>query len=878
VERPTQVVVAAVLIALIGGVAALRLETNAGVDTLVDRGSETYAATQDFKQKFGDDAVEILVKGDLGRLLLTADLGRMLALESCLSGQAPGGQVFKSRPTPEPCTQIAALKPSHVVYGPATFLNQFAIQSQNLYQGQARAVAAQARAVGARAAAQAKRQGLNAKQQKQAALAAASPIVSRFQQELLTLGVRYGLTQLPRIDDPQFVSSVVFDSRLTGNVPKARFAYLFPSPDAALISIRLRPSLTDSQRHEAIGLFRAAVADPAFHLHNGTYVVSGVPVVIDGLSEELSSQIFILLAVALAVMAVTLMLVFRQPLRLLPLAIALGAAGVTFGVLSLLGGSLTMASIAVLPVLIGLAVDYAIQFQARFSERVEAGSTPVRAAVEAAAAGGPVIATAAVATGAGFLVLLLSPIPMVRSFGLLLVLGIAVAFILALTLGLAALSLMGSGSTRRRLPLPRLPALQGGAIARIGDRLGTVGRTTLGLAIAAPRRVLLVGLILAVGGWVAGTQIGIISDLRQLVPSNLPALKNVDELESATGVSGEVDVTVNAPDLTDPTVITWMKDFESRVLTANGFGGEFPSCRDENTQICPAIALPDLFGTQQGTPTQARIRQVLALLPPYFSQAVIDLDPATGAPGHTAVIAFGIKVMPFDQQKRLIDEIRSQIDPPGADNGPPQGVSAEVVGLPVLAADANSELESNRYLLTLAGLAAVALALLAIYRSARRALIPLVPIVLATGWASLGLWVAGVPLNPMSATLGALVIAIATEFSVILSSRYFEEREAGRTLGESLRRAYTRTGAAVAASGVTAIAGFAVLAVSDVRMLRDFGLVTVLDLAVALIGVMVVLPATLVAVEDGLGSIFAFERRPRTPRVPSRLTARFSRR
>ena len=46
-----------------------------------------------------------------------------------------------------------------------------------------------------------------------------------------------------------------------------------------------------------------------------------------------------------------------------------------------------MASIAVLPVLIGLAVDYAIQFQARFVEAVRAGSSPPRAAVEAAARG-----------------------------------------------------------------------------------------------------------------------------------------------------------------------------------------------------------------------------------------------------------------------------------------------------------------------------------------------------------------------------------------------------------------------------------------------------------------------------------------------------------
>ena len=53
-------------------------------------------------------------------------------------------------------------------------------------------------------------------------------------------------------------------------------------------------------------------------------------------------------------MALVLMLVFGPPLRLLPLYIALGAAAFAFGLLSLIGGTLTMASVAVLPVVIGL--------------------------------------------------------------------------------------------------------------------------------------------------------------------------------------------------------------------------------------------------------------------------------------------------------------------------------------------------------------------------------------------------------------------------------------------------------------------------------------------------------------------------------------------
>jgi uncharacterized membrane protein YdfJ with MMPL/SSD domain len=98
----------------------------------------------------------------------------------------------------------------------------------------------------------------------------------------------------------------------------------------------------------------------------------------------------------------------------------------------------------------------------------------------------------------------------------------------------------------------------------------------------------------------------------------------------------------------------------------------------------------------------------------------------------------------------------------------------------------------------------------------------------------------------MSVTLGALVIAISTEFSVLLSERHRQERLAGHDTIEALRRSYRRTGAAVAASGVTAIAGFGVLTLSDIRMLRDFGLVTLIDLSVALVGVLVALPAALV--------------------------------
>ena len=707
-----------------------------------------------------------------------------------------------------------------------------------------------------------------------------------FQDQLFSLATRYGLSGIPRIDDPAYVSALVFDQRNAERQPKARFSAFFPSGDSALISVSLRPDLSDAERTRAVELFREATEDPEFRLRGGTYVVSGVPVIFDGLAQELSKQILILLPLALAVMMITLALVFRPPMRLLPLAIALGATALVFGFLALVGGSLTMASIAVLPVLTGLAVDYAIQFQARFGEFLRSGSRPARAAVEAASAGGPVIATAALATIAGLLVLFLSPIPMVRAFGLLLVLGIALAFALAITAGLATLSMAeGRGRRGRRRLWARarispvikpdnavISAVAGPGRRAAGKRLSAWGRAALAASIGAPGRVLLAATVLAVTGWIAGTRTELSSDIRELLPERPARARG---RRRARG--GDRRLRATSPSPSAPTTSPTRRWSSGWASTSSGCSRTTASTRTSSAAAPRGSSCAPTARSPRSSPRAARSRRrrrstaSSACCREYYAQALVNREE--GEDGGTATIRFGIPVQPFDQQKELIDDLRAQIDPPGSDQDPPPGVEAEVVGLSVLAADANSALDSNRYLLVVVGLLAVALALLAVYRSPARALVPLVPIVLATGWSSLVIEASGVPINPMSATLGALVIAIATEFSVLLAARYHSERGEGRSVGEALRRTYARTGAAVAASGVTAIAGFATLAIAPpilklfgfnpVRMLTDFGLVTVFDLFVALAGVMLVLPAALVWAENGFAPFPELGRRLR---------------
>ena len=807
VRHARAVLAAAFVLAVAAGVAATQLPTDAATDTLVDSDTAGYRATQEVRRDFGEEPVVVLAEGDLQRIVLTANLGRLLRLEGCLSGKVPKG----AKPIPGPCAELAEQDPVRSLVGPATFLNEATIQVQRELER----------------------------------LVATVP-PDKLRELLLQIAAQYGITSAPSLSNPDFLAAIVFDINRSRGTPKAKLAYLFPNKHSAQIILRLRSDLSASERHRAIETIRAVVHDPVarrqckfkgkpercFQLHGAKYVISGVPVVVDAVTRALKDALLVLLGVALVVMAITLLLVFRSRWRLLPLGIALAAAALTFGIFGLLGGSLTMASIAVLPILIGLAVDYAIQLQARYDEAVALGASPgVDAARFAASGGGPAIATACLATAAGFLALQLSPTPMVRGFGLLLVAGVAIAFAVAFVAGFAALGLRRGAGSPRASTLP--------------PQMGRV----LAVARAYPGRVLAVGLGLAIVGWGLGTQIETQTDIRKLAPQNVDAVEELNELQNATGVSGELDARITAPDLTDPATIRWMGAFKRRALAAGGFEGANASCQE--AEICPGPALSDfvtgggLTASSEGPLTRKSIRAALKQIPAYDLRQVATVDPKTGLPAGTALMGFGIRAQSLDSQQELIERIRGAVGEPGTKGGPPPGVRVELAGLPVIAAQAASDLDSSRYLLTAVGLLAVALVLLLVYRSWTRALIPLVPIVMATGWSALVLWLTRIPLNPMSAALGALTIAIATEFSVILAARFRQELGAGRELGDALTAAYTRTGAAVLASAVTAIAGFAVLVASDVGMLREFGLVTVVDLSVALLGVMVALPAVL---------------------------------
>lgn len=826
-KKPPIVIAIAGLLAVGAALLALNLTPDTGVESLTGTKSDTYKSTQVWAKNFGGDPIIVVAKGKVAEMALGSDLGVLLGLEGCLSGNIPKAALTAS---PKVCKDIAKLKPAVAVYGPGTFVNTAVISIQETIIALSKQARKQGKEAGDAAAEVARRSGKGAQAQEKARKAADDATRLQMLTYALKLGTQYNLGpgSQPSINNPEFIARLIFDPIHGSDTPKARWSYIFPSKNAAIIQVRLRPGLTPVQRAEAVDLVKRATADNKYALSKGQYFVTGAPVVLTEVEDSIKHAIVVLLIAALIVMALALLVVFPAELRLLPLMLALMAAALTYGLLALTGASIGVGAVAVLPVLVGLAVDYAIQFHARADREMQSGASPPEAVRKAATSGGPPVLAAATATIAALLALTLSPIPLIRGFGLLLVIGVALAIVIVLTAGFATIGWAGGAAKRT---VRRQPAETVAGWVRLRELFD---RTT-----SNPRKTVRIALAVALVGWVAGLLSPVTTDIQQLVPSSLGAVKDAKEFQKLTGTSGEVDVLVQSEDVTDPKAVKWMIDFQKAALAKAGYKGENPTCA--KSELCPALSLAGLFEGQ--ALTQANIRRTLDQVGD-FSRGAVTPDRKM------ATIAFGLREEALNDQKKSIDQLRERIDK----HPPPAGTTATVVGLNAQAADASGALSNpfRRLLIALVALGLLLLVVRGVSPTWRKSWAPVISVAAAGGISALLLFILRIDLNPMSAALGVFIIAIAGEFTLLIHMQYLRERADAPSLGtiDAFRKAYTNIGPAVFASGVTAIAGFAVLAVSDINMLRGFAIVAVVDLAVALASTVLLLPAITAWLED----------------------------
>jgi predicted RND superfamily exporter protein len=361
-----------------------------------------------------------------------------------------------------------------------------------------------------------------------------------------------------------------------------------------------------------------------------------------------------------------------------------------------------------------------------------------------------------------------------------------------------------------------------------------VERVVRALASTAEGRVLpIVALGLAfvlVGLW-AERHISIETDPERFVPSDSKVIKDLWQIRDVAGSSNQLDVMVEADDVTRPEVLDWIGEYTQRQIDEHP--GEIVRAESMVSIVSRVIG---------GPPTTEDVEAIAGVAPAAITDTFISADRTR------AHIIFAIGPISLRAQDRLLDEMKADL------NAPP-GVTAAAAGLAVIGIEAVHALADNRLLLIYAALAVKLMWFLIIYRSLMKTALALLPIVIAVGSASAAIYLLGIELNPLTTLSTPLVIAVSVEFSVLIMARYYEERGRGLSPREAVDTASTRIGRAITASGLTTIGGFGVLAFSGFPLLSSFGIVTSLNVAIALLATLVILPELLVWADEETGLV-----------------------
>ena len=781
-RRPWWLVIVAIVLAAAAIPGITMLETETGFNALVSSNAKISKDNTRYEEKFGGEPITILLNGQLDDVFSAGNLVIMSQFE----------QEFSYN---EHCC---------AVIGPAALIHmaiEEAIRASQAFQEQI-ALAQEEAATEARQAAAS--MGLSELQQEEAAQQARLEVLQRFQpqiEQMQAIGE-------PSLDNPLFVEAIIYDSEGAVN---QEMRTLIPDNEHALIIVTPKGNLSDEEDLQVVrDIEDYFLAHPLTNLD--TTVIASSKLV-DAISKAMGKNMAILLGISVVVMTLILLGMFRVRWRLLSLLMVGVSALWTFGIMGYFSVPITMATMAILPILIGLGIDYSIQFHNRYQEEVTKAKSVGEAIIISISRMLSIVGIALLATIIGFITLFMSEVPMIRDFGMMLAVGIVFSYIVGLFM-LHSIVYLGD----KNKPMDLLSKASLKASGRIDRILSRIAK----LAVNNTLPIFLVALAFGIAGGVVDHWLPTNTDYEELIPQDIAELKELRELREIIGSGGEIRFMIETDDVVSPVVLGWLKEYQDEALALH-------------PELISVNSLAALVSETTGglIPAEEQIQQILDNTAPLYLAQVISSDHKM------ASVSFDTKYISLEETHDLLQLMQEEANLP-------VGVQLSPVGSLAIGASTIDALVGSRLKLNLICLGAILVVISLVYRRLSSIIFTIIPVGAVIAWSSLDMYLIGIPLNPLTAVLGIIVIGICTEFMVLLIGRYDEEKRLGLSPKNAMVTSLSKIGRAIVVTALTTLGGFGVLIASDFVIIRDFGIATVLGVLLCLIITITVMPGLIV--------------------------------
>ncbi len=541
------------------------------------------------------------------------------------------------------------------------------------------------------------------------------------------------------------------------------------------------------------------------------------------------------------------------------------------GYLDIIGAPNQVSQIAPI-ILIGLGVDYAIHFTSRYREEIGSGNSITGSTSSTLKSVGIALTLATLATIVGFLTNIVSPLPELKDFGILVSTGIFFAFFLVMTFVPAIRTLLDKRSETK------------GNIST--DAFSSSGESILNKIAASsgiiPKRLKLVAIALLVAisgyGYFSFTNLETIFEFTDFLPEDDPVVQTLDLLtEEFGGGFGETTaVLIEGENLATPEIhnaliesINNLSDKKNIVVYAGnvaaesviGTVGQLLAPQGAAPGAPPAMPDMELLGTlgSFGVDLMSGSQGIDALRVKDSGdvQGLYEYLVSTDPEAFLASLYFNEESTVTAQQVRITtsagslgaaqlrDDIYDAFTPLSSLDVSIAATNDAIVTQSVSDLISESQFQSLIFAI-LASMTFLILYYLIDIRKPFLGVITILPVVAIVMGTYLGMYFLDIPLNPVTSTLSGLAIGIGVPFVIHVTNRFRETLLVAPNPVEAVKTTLKTTGGSLFGSAFTTMAGFGILMTSSLKPFQQMGQVVVVALGFALVASILILPTLLV--------------------------------
>ncbi len=541
------------------------------------------------------------------------------------------------------------------------------------------------------------------------------------------------------------------------------------------------------------------------------------------------------------------------------------------GYLDIIGAPNQVSQIAPI-ILIGLGVDYAIHFTSRYREEIGSGNSITGSTSSTLKSVGIALTLATLATIVGFLTNIVSPLPELKDFGILVSTGIFFAFFLVMTFVPAIRTLLDKkAETKGNISTEAFSSSGESVLNKIAASSGII-----------PKRLKLVAIALLVAisgyGYFSFTNLETIFEFTDFLPEDDPVVQTLDLLtEEFGGGFGETTaVLIEGENLATPEIhnaliesINNLSDKENIVVYAGnvaaesviGTVGQLLAPQGAAPGAPPAMPDMELLGSlgSFGVDLMSGSQGIDALKVKDSGdvQGLYEYLTSTDPEAFLASLYFNEESTVTAQQVRITtsagslgaaqlrDDIYDAFTPLSSLGVSIAATNDAIVTQSVSDLISESQFQSLIFAI-LASMTFLILYYLIDIRKPFLGVITILPVVAIVMGTYLGMYFLDIPLNPVTSTLSGLAIGIGVPFVIHVTNRFRETLLTAPNPVDAVKTTLKTTGGSLFGSAFTTMAGFGILMTSSLKPFQQMGQVVVVALGFALVASILILPTLLV--------------------------------